>query len=282
MRGMRVLVTGGGGQLARAIRDTWTDHELLLPEESILDLGRREAIHAVIAEHRPQVVLNCGAFTQVDRCESEAELAIRINGEAVGWLAESCESQKALLVQISTDYVFDGKGTRPYLESDPTNPQSVYGRSKLRGEEEARKASEHLIVRTAWLYDAWGKNFYLTMCNAAIQGRKLKVVNDQCGTPTTCRALARQLQAAVQEGWRGLVHGTCSGETTWHGFAAEIFHQAGIKANLSPCLTSEYPTPAPRPAYSVLDGSLRSRLGSDLMPDWREALAEVIASHQSN
>lgn len=278
MSRLRILVTGGAGQFARAIRETWTCHDVAFPEETVLDLTRRETVFAVIGEHRPDVVVNAGAFTQVDRCESEPELAELINGKAVGWLAEACADCGALLVQISTDYVFDGVGSRPYKENDPTGPRSVYGQSKLRGEQEAMRAPDHLILRTAWLYDAWGKNFLRTMLNAAAQGRKLKVVDDQVGCPTSCRTLARQTKIAVEEHWRGLVHATCTGETTWHGFAAEIFRQAGIRADLSPCGTDEYPLPAPRPAYSVLDGTLRQSMGSDFMPSWLDALAEVIQS----
>jgi dTDP-4-dehydrorhamnose reductase len=274
---MRVLVTGGSGQLAHAIRLVWADHELVIPDESVLDLSREEAIHSVVAEVRPDILINCAAFTQVDRCEAEADLAMRINGTAVCWLADACEAQGARLIQISTDYVFDGTGTRPYREDDPTNPVSVYGRTKLEGERQAARCSRHLIARTSWLYDAWGKNFLNTMLNAAAQGRTLRVVDDQRGAPTTCRALARQLKVAAEEGWNGLVHTTCQGETTWHGFAKAIFEAKGIQADLSPCTTADYPTPAKRPAYSVLDGSRRSSLGTDLMPDWREALAEVVS-----
>ena len=191
---MRVLVAGALGQLAHAIRRVWQDHELILPEESVLDLGKREAIFSVVAEVRPDVLINCAAFTQTDRCESEAELAHLINATAVGWLAEACEAQKAMLIQISTDYVFDGTGTRPYREDDPTNPVSVYGHTKLEGERQAARCSRHLIARTSWLYDAWGKNFLNTMLNAAAQGKALRVVDDQRGAPTTCRALARQLR----------------------------------------------------------------------------------------
>lgn len=274
---MRVLVTGASGQLAHAIRMVWTDHDLILPEEAVLDLGQRAAIQSVVSGARPQVVVNCGAFTQVDRCESEADLAMRINGTAVGWLAEACEAQGAMLIQISTDYVFDGTGTRPYREDDPANPVSVYGRTKLEGERQAARCSRHLIARTSWLYDAWGKNFLNTMLNAAAQGRALRVVDDQRGAPTTCRALARQLKAAAEEGWQGLVHTTCQGETTWHGFAQAIFEAKGIAANLSPCATADYPTPARRPAYSVLDGARRRSLGSDLMPHWLDGLAQVMS-----
>ena len=274
---MRVLVTGASGQLAHAIRLVWVDHELILPEEAVLDLGQQTSIHSVVSDARPDVVINCGAFTQVDRCEAEAELAMLINGTAVGWLAEACEAQGARLVQISTDYVFDGTGTRPYREDDPTNPVSVYGRTKLEGERQAARCSRHLIARTSWLYDAWGKNFLNTMLNAAAQGRALRVVDDQRGAPTTCRALARQLKVAAEQSWHGTVHTTCQGETTWHGFAQAIFEAKGITADLHPCATADYPTPARRPAYSVLDGTRRRTLGPDLMPDWQDALAEVIA-----
>jgi dTDP-4-dehydrorhamnose reductase len=273
---MRVLVSGASGQLARAIRLAWTEHELFLPEESVLDLSRPGAIHSVVAQVKPEVLINCAAFTQVDRCETEADLAQLINGTAVGWLAEACEAQGALLIQISTDYVFDGTGTRPYREDDPTNPVSVYGRTKLEGERQAARCSRHLIARTSWLYDAWGKNFLNTMLGGAAQGRALRVVDDQVGAPTTCRALARQLKVAVEEGWQGLVHMTCQGETTWHGFAQAIFEAKGMAVELSSCRTADYPTPARRPAYSVLNGDRREVLGTDLMPQWRVAMAEVI------
>jgi dTDP-4-dehydrorhamnose reductase len=272
---MRVLVTGGSGQLAQAIQRFWKGHEVLLPPESQLDLANRTAIDAVISEVRPDIVINAGAFTQVDRCETEIDLAMLVNGTAVGRLAESCIRVHARLVQISTDYVFDGTGEHPYREDAPVNPASVYGKSKLLGEQEARKIPGHLIVRTAWLYDAWGANFYNTMLNLGRQGKPLKVVDDQHGTPTTCRALARQLQVAIEAGACGTLHATCSGETTWHGFAAEIFRQHDLAVDLSPCVTADFPRPARRPGYSVLSGEQRKRMGVDIMPDWREALAEV-------
>lgn len=275
---MRVLVTGGYGQLARAIATTWKGHECLLLDIDRLDLGDSASINETLDLHRPEVVINAGAHTQVDLCESESELAMRINGEAVGHLAEGCARLGALLVQISTDYVFDGTSTRPYLETDPTGPRTVYGRTKLEGERLARLAPQHLVVRTSWLYEAWGKNFLRTMLRMGAQGKALKVVDDQRGTPTSCRALARQLEVAVNEGWRGLVHASCQEETTWYGFAQEIFRQREIVVDLSPCTTAEYPVPAPRPGYSVLSWAHRRELGSDVMPDWKEALAEVLAS----
>jgi len=278
---VRVVVTGGAGQLARAVAQTWTGMELIVPDESVLDLASAGSIRRVIREAKPDIVFNAAAFTAVDRCETEPGFAYDINGMAVGRLAGACSEQGALLVHISTDYVFDGLGTRPYREDDPTGPRSVYGKSKLLGEEQARLAEEHLIVRTAWLYDIWGKNIYNTMLNAAAQDQPLRVVDDQVGSPTTCRALARQIKIAVEERWRGTVHCTCSGATTWHGFAAAIFQKAGMRADLNPCLTSAYPLPAPRPAYSVLDGAKRALLGTDVMPPWGEALDEVIRARNS-
>lgn len=273
---MRVLVTGGAGQLARAIQQAWQGHDLTLMGSAELDLGSRDSIREAVQRVRPQVVVNAGAFTLVDRCESEPDRALAVNADGVGHLADACEALGGLLIQISTDYVFDGTGTRPYREDDPTHPVSVYGRTKLEGERQAARCRRHLIVRTSWLYDAWGRNFYNTMLNAAAQVRALRVVDDQRGAPTTCRALARQLQVAAEDGWEGLVHATCGGETTWHGFAKEIFSAAKVKADLSPCATADYPTPAKRPAYSVLDGAHRRSLGPDLMPDWHEALHEVV------
>ncbi|HJW09830.1 MAG TPA: dTDP-4-dehydrorhamnose reductase [Holophagaceae bacterium] len=275
---MSVLVTGGGGQLARAIAATWIGEDVLLLDRHALDIGQPGAAMEVLRAHSPSVVINAGAHTQVDLCESEPERAQLLNATAVRWLAEACDAQGALLVQISTDYVFDGLGTRPYREGDPTGPRSVYGRTKLQGEQEAAKAAEHLIVRSSWLYEVWGRNFYNTMLDMAAKGRALRVVDDQRGAPTSCRALARQLHAAVEEGWRGTVHATCGGEATWFQFAQAIFQASGIAADLSPCATSEFPRPATRPAYSVLSGEKRRSLGHDVMPDWREALAEVAAA----
>ena len=275
---MKILVTGGSGQLARAISQAWQGDEIVLLDRRGLDLGSRPSIIAAMRGHRPEAVINAGAHTQVDLCESEPERALLLNGTAVGWLAEACAETRSLLVQISTDYVFDGLSRVPYREDDPTSPQSVYGRTKLEGERLAAQAPEHLVVRTSWLYDAWGKNFYTTMRTMAAEGRPLKVVDDQTGSPTSCRALARQLQAAVREGWRGTLHATCAGETTWHGFAAEIFRGAGLHADLSPCATSDFPRPARRPPYSVLDGARRKAWGVDVMPPWQDALREVAAN----
>jgi len=273
---MRILVSGGQGQLAKAIQTFWKGHELVVPPEAEFDLTDPASVRRTLDAVAPQVVVNAGAFTQVDLCESEPEKARLVNGTAVGWLAEGCARHGALLVQVSTDYVFDGAARRPYREEEPPGPATVYGRTKLLGEEEARKAPEHLVVRTAWLYEAWGRNFLGTMLGLAGQGKPIRVVDDQWGTPTTCRALARQLQTAVDAGVRGTLHATCAGETTWFGFTEEIFRQYGIQADLKPCSTADFPRPAKRPAYSVLDGGRRRALGIDRMPAWQDALSEIV------
>lgn len=275
---MKVLVTGGSGQLARAIQRTWTGHDLVVPGEAELDLASPDAIRRVLAAVCPDVVLNCGAYTAVDKAESEPELARIVNAEAVAVLAEACG--EALLVQVSTDYVFDGTATRPWQELDPTGPLSVYGATKLEGEDAARRAKHHLVARTQWLYDADGKNFLNTMLGLGRSGKALKVVADQFGAPTPCRRLARQLRVAVEGRWQGTFHMTCGGETTWHGFAQAIFTGAGLTVDLNPCTTADYPTPARRPAYGVLDNAKRLSQGPDLMGTWQEALNEVLADLQ--
>lgn len=274
---MRVLVTGGSGQFAQAVRRIWTSCDLVIPPEAEFDLADPDGMRRILREVRPEVVLNAGAYTAVDRAETDEARALLINGEAVGVLASACDELGALLVQISTDYVFDGSASIPYLESDPPSPRSAYGRTKLAGEQAAQQAREHLVVRTSWLYDAWGNNFLNTMLRLGGEGRSLRVVDDQRGAPTSCRALANQILHGVDAGWRGLVHATCAGETTWFQFAQAIFQRAGLTVDLSPCTTEAYGAPAPRPPYSVLDGTHRKHLGKDLMPPWEEALDEVLA-----
>jgi dTDP-4-dehydrorhamnose reductase len=273
---LKTLVSGASGQLAQAVKRQWGEDRLIMPSEAELDLANREAVRAAIQEHRPDVFLNCAAYTNVDAAEADEEMARLVNGEAVGWIAEECNSVGALLVQISTDYVFDGLSARPLKEDDLAAPCSAYGRSKLEGERAAMMAHRHIIFRTSWLYDARGKNFFNTMLRLAREGRPIRVVDDQRGSPTTCRALARQMRLAVEKDWRGPFHATCLGDTTWHGFAKAIFGQMGLAADCSPCSTLEYPTPAKRPAYSVLDNSKRMAVGEDLMGHWEDALGEVV------
>jgi dTDP-4-dehydrorhamnose reductase len=273
---MKILVSGASGQLAQAIGKYWKWGDLITPPEAELDLAERESIASAFQRFKPDIFVNCAAYTNVDAAETDEERATLINGTAVGWIAEECNSIDAMLIQVSTDYVFDGLSKAPCREDDAVNPCNAYGRSKLTGEVAASRAAKCLILRTAWLYDAWGKNFLTTMLKLAGQGKPIKVVSDQRGSPTSCRALARQMEYAAKNDWRGLFHATCGGETTWHGFADAIFRNLDAPPDCSPCATSEYPTPAGRPAYSVLDNAKRKLKGDDLMGGWEDALQEVM------
>jgi dTDP-4-dehydrorhamnose reductase len=275
---VKILVTGGAGQLGRAMAQSAPGHTVVLLDRGAFDLTKAGAARELIEAQRPDVVVNAGAMTHVDRCETEVDLAYRSNALAVRWVADACRQVGSLLVQISTDYVFAGDGQTPYREWDATGPINVYGASKLAGEREALGAPEHLIVRTSWLYESWGVNFLNTMLKLGREGKALKVVDDQRGAPTTCRALARQLVRLIEARQRGLVNATCHGETTWFGFAETIFELAHLQVSLTPCTTAEYPRPARRPAYSVLSAATRVATGADVMPDWRAALAELMAA----
>jgi dTDP-4-dehydrorhamnose reductase len=275
----RFLVTGSLGQLGRAIlgaaerRDIGTaGHDL-----DTLDITDAAAVEEMVARVRPEVVVNCAAFTAVDECEENEAAASAVNGGAVEHLAHACDRHGALLVQVSTDYVFPGTGAIPYGEDDPTGPTSAYGRSKLLGERAARNARQHLILRTAWLYGHGGRHFV-----SAIQGQlrrgaaKLRVVADQHGCPSFCDDVAAAALDLVSVGARGTVHVVNSGATTWHGFATEIVRLCGAEVEIEPVSTRDYPLPAPRPANSVLDTArLASLLGAPL-PDWRDALRRYL------
>jgi len=278
---VKILVSGADGQLAQALKNVWKYGDLMLPAESELNLTNRDSILATIRQYEPDVFINCAAYTNVDGAESDSDMAFLVNGTAVQWVAEGCNEVNALLVQISTDYVFDGLARTPRAEGDPTSPCNVYGHSKLEGERATTTATDHLLFRTAWLYDAWGKNFFTTMLRLANQDKPLKIVNDQFGSPTSCSALARQIQFAVENEWRGLFNATCLGETTWYKFADTIFNSLEHRPEYAPCGTSDYPTQARRPAYSVLDNSKRLSLGTDLMGTWEEALGEVLSVSSS-
>jgi dTDP-4-dehydrorhamnose reductase len=223
------------------------------------------------------VVVNCAAYTAVDDCEAQPELAMRVNGTAVGHLAAACDRAGARLVQVSTDYVFAGDGERPYREDDPVAPRSAYGRSKLRGEELAARAQQHLIVRTAWLYGHGGRHFVNAIRHQIDDGvRALRVVADQHGSPTFCDDLAEAIVDLVEVGATGVVHAVNAGGTSWHGFAEEIVRLVGAEVEVLPVTTSEYPRPAPRPAYSVLDTSRLERLLQRKMPPWQDGLRRYL------
>jgi dTDP-4-dehydrorhamnose reductase len=297
----RLLVIGGNGQVGRELRRSLAPlgQVVAATRDGRLDDGSRcevadlddaQALAELVARSGADAVLNAAAYTAVDKAETEVEAAFRINAHAPGALATACARAGIPLVHYSTDYVFDGQGTRPYRESDPTAPLGVYGASKLAGEQAVRAAAgSHLIFRTAWVYAAHGKNFLRTMLRLGAERESLAVVADQVGTPTPARLIAdvtAQALAQVLAGTgpgQGTWHLVAAGQTSWHGFAEAIFAEAVAAGRLprAPRVdaipSSAYPTPAARPAYSCLDTTaLQADFGVDL-PDWRSQVAAVMA-----
>lgn len=251
----------------------------------VADFEQLAALRALVEGTVPDVVVNAAAYTAVDRAESQRDLAFMVNAEAPSVLAQACAARGALLVHYSTDYVFDGAGTRPYREDDPTAPLGVYGASKLAGEEAIRASgASHLILRTAWVYAAHGSNFLLTMLRLARDRDRLGVVADQYGAPTPAWLIADVTARILAQGVRTSAtrHLTASGQTTWHGFAEAIFAAATERGLLARApvvdriATSDYPTPARRPAYSVLDNRVLQSEYALRMPSWEDGLARVM------
>ena len=279
---MKVLLTGRNGQvgweLARLLP---TLGELVSTGRDELDLADDDAIRRLVRAAKPQLIVNAAAYTAVDKAESEPELAMRINGTAPGVLAEEAKRLGALLVHYSTDYVFDGTKSSAYVEDDPPNPLSAYGRSKLAGERAIRASGcRHLILRTSWVYGPRGKNFFLTIAARARAGEPLRVVADQRGVPTTSRFLAEKTLALLAKDASGLLHLVPAGETTWYDFAREIVQLTGSRSEVQPIKTGEYPVAARRPANSVLDIQKATAVLGVPMPDWRTLLRGVRESAQ--
>ena len=283
---MRILVFGRVGQLGSALAELLpAHHQVTFLDQPQVDLSQPESVPGLIAQHAPELVINAAAYTAVDKAESEPQLAQLINAEAPAAMAQSCRARDIALVHYSTDYVFDGKASRPYPEDAAVAPASVYGRTKLAGEQAiAGETDRHIILRTAWLYSHVGHNFLKTMLQVASEGKPLRVVDDQIGAPTFAWDLGMASVAAVgalekgRDDVYGIFHATNSGVTSWHGFAQKIFELAGVeKADLSPISSESYPTPAPRPAYSVLNCDRLNQVFQIRLPDWRDALSRCIA-----
>ncbi len=298
---MKYLVVGANGQVGQALLRSLaplgavvaTTRTGLLPDGcacEALDLGELHAIAPLVRRIAPDAVVNAAAYTAVDRAETERDAAFRANGEAPEQLARVCAELGVPLIHYSTDYVFDGQGTRPYREDDPCRPLGAYGQSKRAGEE-AIAAAMHgaqtrwLILRTAWVYGLYGQNFLRTMLRVGGERDELRVVADQRGSPTPAWLIADVTAAVLRQGIveSGIRHLTATGETTWHGFAEAIFDEAlagGVLArrpHVTAITTADYPTPATRPAYSVLDtGRLQAEYALSL-PDWRSALSATFA-----
>jgi dTDP-4-dehydrorhamnose reductase len=256
---MRTIVFGGAGMLGRAVAAEWRrhGHAILALSRSQADVRDRAALIAHAELFRPQLIVNCAALTRVDDCETERELAFEVNGAAVANVAAAAAHAGADLVHVSTDYVFDGGAEVPYREDAATGPRSVYGESKLRGEDAALGYERALVLRTSWLFGPGGPNFVATICRLLRQGRvPLRVVDDQVGCPTYTPFLARAIRELATRGERGVLHYRNREAVSWHGFATEIAATVDAGAEVTPVSTAEFPRPAPRPAYSVLDVTL--------------------------
>jgi dTDP-4-dehydrorhamnose reductase len=296
MTPLRILLTGATGQvgweLQRSLSRLGTVTAIDLAE---LDLTNTEAVRAFIADQRPDVLVNPAAYTAVDKAETQPDLAMAVNGVAPGVMAQAMAQLGGLMIHYSTDYVFDGTKTTPWLETDAPNPLSVYGRTKLAGEQAVQAAGgAHVILRTSWVYGRRGANFMLTMIRLAKERDELRVVADQHGAPTWCRTLAEGTAEIVERLWldpqtrakaralSGVYHFTNGGATTWHGFASAIVAAAPELADrrhvkVTPIATSDYPLPARRPANSLLDnGKLAATFGIHPMP-WEQALQACLA-----
>ena len=291
----RILVTGAEGQVGRALlADFAGSAEVISCNRKTLDLANPDQIRATVREIAPDIIINAGAYTAVDRAESERELAFAINGRAPGVLAEEAQRASSLLIHYSTDYVFNGSKKVPWVEKDATDPLSVYGASKLAGEEAIRKAAvRYLIFRTSWVYAPEGKNFVLTMLRLGRERDSLNVVDDQIGAPTTAAELARATHAIAtgvvtekfgqSDTWAGTYHMTCAGRVSWCGFARAIFERSpslldGKQPVVHPIAASEYPTPAKRPQNSVLSNDKLQRTFGVHLASWESALDEVLAA----
>jgi dTDP-4-dehydrorhamnose reductase len=288
---MKILVTGAHGQLARSLAERaprFPGIKLTAIGRPRLDLAVPGSAAEIILEQRPDLVINTAADTDVDGAEEHQQLAMRLNAEGAGEVAEAAAAIAAPVIQLSTDYVFGGIGSHPYAEDDATSPLNAYGRTKLAGEEAARAANpDHLILRTAWVYSPFGRNFVRTMFEAAGERDELRVVADQRGSPTSALDLADALLGVAQNWKRSgttgrelTYHLAGSGDASWHELAAEVMEQRrklGLRvANLVPISASEWPMRAIRPQYSVLNSSKFVRDFGIQLPDWRQSVSEVV------
>ena len=279
---MKIVITGGRGMLGRTLQKELKEEELIIADLPDCDITDAAGFDRFLQETSPDAVIHCAAMTAVDKCESEIDLAYRLNAVGSANVASACFRHTVRLIAMSTDYVFDGQANRPYTEFDkPNGGATVYGKSKFAGEELIRiHCPNHLICRISWLYGAGGPSFVHTMMALADGTRPvLKVVNDQIGNPTSTTAVARKIRELLyRPELVGTYHLTCEGEASWYDFAQEIFRLAGKKQTVVPCRTDEFPRPAPRPANSRLEKQMLRLNHFSPMPHWETALAEFMQS----
>ncbi len=281
---MNILITGADGQLGSEIRILAVNSEwnFLFTDIEELDITNKKSVEVYFKDHSINICVNCAAYTKVDKAESEPCLAKQINEIAVRNLAEVCSSVKAVFIHVSTDFVFDGKNSKPYKEEDIALPVSVYGQTKFAGEIAAANACENtLIIRTSWLYSTYGKNFVHTMLRVGKENKKLNVVSDQIGTPTYAADLAVVIFDILMllikspesiNKLKGIYHYSNEGIASWYDFAVEIFNIAGMKVELTPITSAEYPLPAQRPSFSVLDKEKIKQIFGLNIPHWKTSL----------
>lgn len=277
----RMIITGANGQLGRAVNLQYAgsgEYELINTDVEELDITNIDKVMAFVRDVKPYAIVNCAAYTAVDACEKEEDLAFRINAIGPRNLSIAATETGAKMMHVSTDYVFDGNGTRPYRETDPTGPQGAYGRTKLAGEEFVREFSDrHFIVRTAWLYGD-GKNFVKTMLRLSETNDKVRVVMDQVGSPTSAAELAKAIAYLLPTENYGLFHGTCEGDCSWAQFTEEIFRLAGKNTIVEAITSEEYAAAARRPAYSILENYMFKMTTDFMFADWHDAIAEYLRS----
>ncbi len=284
---MKIVVTGANGQLGRSIRRLSVEHrelDFIFTDIDSLDIGNRDAVLAFAETHPVDFIVNCAAYTAVDKAEEEEEQCRRINTDAVAYLGEAAQHIGARILHVSTDYVFGGDSYMPYQESDSVSPTSVYGRTKLAGEKALSAVCPNaIIVRTAWLYSEYGHNFMKTMLRLGAERPEIRVVNDQIGSPTYAGDLAEAILSLLEkerqgEQNSGIYHYTNEGVCSWYDFAHSIIRIAGLPAKVIPIPTREYPTAAKRPAYSVLSKEKIKREYHWVIPHWEDSLRKCLAN----
>lgn len=273
---MKILVTGANGQLGREIERINENHQLIMTDIHNLDITNYNEVSRVFDEARPDAVIHCAAYTNVDGAESDFDGAYKVNVVGSQNLASKCADGQCSMVYISTDYVFDGNTSGVYREYNDTNPLNNYGKTKLLGEKIVQQIlGRHYIMRTAWLYGE-GNNFVRTMLKLAKEKDKLSVVNDQVGSPTYTKDLVHAIFRLLEQGAYGTYHASCNGSCSWYEFACKIFEIAGITIPIAPVATQAFPRPACRPKYSVLDNYMLRMTVGDPMRQWEDALKDYI------
>lgn len=277
---MKILITGANGQLGVEIqfqlKQSFNQYEIIPTDYTSLDIANLSQVKEQLLLHQPDIVINCAAHTAVDKCEEDIENAYKINAVGPKNLAIVCDEIDAKLIQVSTDYVFSGDVPGARREDDLTGPQSIYGTSKLLGEEYVKTfCKKHFIIRTAWLYGE-GNNFVRTMLKLAETHKELNVVGDQFGSPTSTKDLAKAIIELMQTEYYGTFHGTCEGECSWYDFASKIFEFKGIDIKVNKVTSEEFVRPAKRPKYSVLDNFMLKLYGLNSFRHWEEALKDYL------